>query len=62
MIQPVTEVPRMLPRMTATACEKRMSPELTKPTHMTEVAEEDWITAVTSVPSRIPRKRLLVSR
>ena len=29
-------------------------PELTKPTTITEVAEEDWMTAVTAVPSSTP--------
>ena len=36
-------------------------PELTKPTTITEVAEEDWITAVTPVPSRTPFSGVLVS-
>jgi len=35
-------------------------PELTKPTTITEVAEEDWITAVTPVPSRTPLMGVLV--
>ena len=61
-IQPVMLLPRIEPRMTLTACENCISPEFTKPTHMTLAALEDWMTAVTSVPSRMPRKRLLVSR
>ena len=36
-------------------------PELTKPTTITVVAEEDWITAVTMVPSSTARIRRLVS-
>ena len=36
-------------------------PELTKPTTMTDVAEDDWITAVTPVPSRTPLSGVLVS-
>ena len=38
-----------------------MMPELTKPTTMTVVAEEDWITAVTTTPSKKPFRRLEVS-
>ena len=53
-IQPVTEVPRMAPRMIPMACRTFIIPALTKPTTMTEVAEEDWMTAVTPVPSRTP--------
>ena len=30
-------------------------PELTNPTRMTDVAEDDWITAVTPLPSSRPR-------
>ena len=37
-----------------TALPSCMMPELTKPTTMTVVAEEDWITAVTSAPSSTP--------
>ena len=36
-------------------------PELTKPTTITVVAEEDWITAVMPAPTATPRKRLAVS-
>ena len=36
-------------------------PELTKPTTITDVADEDWITAVTPVPSRIPLIGVLLS-
>ena len=47
-------VTTLLPMMTPTACSKVIMPELTKPTTMTVVAEEDWITAVTAMPSRKP--------
>ena len=40
-IQPVTLVPRMAPMMTPMACRTFIMPELTKPTTITEVAEED---------------------
>lgn len=40
------------PIMTPAACDRRMMPELTKPTTITVVAEEDWITAVTAAPSK----------
>ena len=53
-IQAVTVVPMLEPMMTPTACLRVMMPELTKPTTMTVVAEEDWMTAVTAAPSRKP--------
>ena len=53
-IQPVILVPRMAPRTTPIACRTFIMPELTKPTTMTDVADDDWITAVTPVPRRIP--------
>ena len=37
-------------------------PELTKPTTMTLVAEEDWMTAVMPVPSRTPLSGVLDRR
>ena len=53
-IHPVTLVPSMAPMITPMACLTFIMPELTKPTTITEVAEEDWITAVTPVPSSTP--------
>lgn len=50
-IQLVTVVPMFAPMMTPAACESRMMPELTKPTTITVVADEDWIIAVTPAPS-----------
>ena len=50
-IQEVTVVPMLAPMMMPTACCKFIMPELTKPTTMTVVAEEDWITAVTIRPN-----------
>ena len=55
-------VPRIAPMMTLMACRTFIIPELTKPTTMTEVAEEDWITAVTPVPSRTPFSGVLLRR
>ena len=40
--------------MIAMACSSFIMPEFTKPTTITDVAEEDWITAVTPVPSSSP--------
>ena len=40
-IQAVTVVPTFAPMMTLMACPRVSSPELTKPTTMTVVAEED---------------------
>ena len=57
-IQAVTVVPMLEPMITPTACFSVMIPELTKPTTMTVVAEEDWITAVTPRPSRKPLNTL----
>ena len=59
--QPVILVPRMAPRMIPMACLTFIIPEFTKPTTMTDVAEDDWIIAVTPVPSRNPLNGLLVS-
>ncbi|CUO21471.1 Uncharacterised protein [Flavonifractor plautii] len=55
-------VPILAPMMIHTACFSVIMPELTKPTTMTVVAEEDWMTAVMPAPTRMPRKRLEVSR
>ena len=62
MIQPVMLVPIRAPWITGTACLSFIMPEFTKPTTITEVAEEDWITAVTPVPSSAPRRGVPVSR
>ena len=53
-IHAVTVVPTLAPMMMPMACRSTMIPELTKPTTITVVAEEDWITAVTARPSRKP--------
>ncbi len=58
----VTVVPISAPRITPTACDSDISPAETKPTSITVVTEEDWITAVTSVPVISPITRLVVSR
>ena len=55
IIQPVTLVPIKAPRMIEMAWLSFIMPELTKPTTITEVAEEDCITAVTPAPSSSPR-------
>ena len=52
--QEVTAVPTLAPMITPTACSSVMVPEFTKPTTITVVAEEDWITAVTPRPNRNP--------
>ena len=53
-IHPVILVPSTAPRIMPIACLTFIMPELTKPTTMTDVADDDWITAVTPVPSMIP--------
>ena len=40
-IQEVTQVPRLAPIITPTACPSVIRPEFTKPTTITVVAEED---------------------
>ena len=49
--QDVTVVPMFAPMMIPIAWESFMIPEFTKPTTITVVADEDWITAVTPAPS-----------
>ena len=62
MIQPVMLVPISAPWITGSACCSFIMPEFTKPTTITEVAEEDWIMAVTPVPSSTPRRGVPVRR
>ena len=56
----VIVVPILAPIIMPTACSNCISPELTKPTTITVVAEEDCITAVIQAPSRTPFKGLFV--
>ena len=49
--QAVIVVPTLAPMIIPTACSSFMIPEFTKPTTITVVAEEDWITAVTPAPN-----------
>ena len=62
MIHPVTLVPMSAPRMTEIACLNFIMPELTKPTTITDVAEDDWMTPVTPAPSSSPRRGVLDRR
>ena len=50
----VTVVPTFAPMMTFMACRRVIRPELTKPTTITVVADELWITAVMARPVRKP--------
>ena len=50
-IHAVIVVPTLAPIIIPIACDSFMIPEFTKPTTMTVVADEDWITAVTKAPS-----------
>ena len=56
----VTVVPKFAPMMTPTALESFIIPELTNPTTMTVVVDEDCIKAVTNVPTKKPLNVLLV--
>ena len=58
---PVMVVPILAPIMIHTAWLSDIRPEFTKPTVITVVAEDDWISAVMPAPTRIPIKRLVVS-
>jgi len=53
-IHPVAVVPIFAPIIMPMAFASFIMPELTKPTTITVVAEEDCITAVTSEPSKTP--------
>ena len=61
-IRPVTVVPILAPMMMEDAWNKVRMPELTRPTTITVVAAELWITALTVPPIKIPLKRLEVRR
>ena len=58
--QAVTVVPTLAPMMTLMACRSVISPELTKPTTITVVADELWMMAVMPRPVRKPANTLLV--
>ena len=60
-IHAVMVVPIFAPMMTLMAWERFINPELTKPTTMTVVAEEDWMTAVTPIPVISPINLPVVS-
>ena len=60
-ISDVTVVPTFAPIITPTACVSDKRPAFTKPTTMTVVAEEDWITAVMATPASIASTRLCVT-
>ena len=61
-IHEVTVVPILAPMIMPTAWESFIIPEFTKPTTMTVVAEELWISAVTPAPSATALIGLLVMR
>ena len=58
----VTVVPMLAPMMMPTVCSSFMMPALTKPTHITVVAAELWMSPVTRAPSSTPLTTLLVRR
>ena len=59
---PVTVVPMLAPMMMPMAWGSVRMPLFTRPTTMTVVPEEDWMSAVITVPSSTPFHTLLVSR
>ncbi len=52
----------MAPQITGMVCASVIMPALTNPIIVIEVAAEDWIIAVTPVPSSSPFHRLSVKR
>ena len=52
-IQAVSVVPMSEPKHTPTVCSSDISPELTKPTSITVIADDDCIAIVTTIPSMI---------
>ena len=60
-IHVVMVVPMWEPMITGMAWDRRMSPELAKPTSITVVADEDCTTAVTTIPRTTALNRLDVS-
>ena len=57
----VMVVPMLAPMITPVAWARSMIPALMKPMTMTVVADEDWMTTVTTVPIRNPIIGLRVS-
>ena len=55
-------VPMFAPIIMGVACIRVITPALTRPMTITEVAEELWIIAVTPAPMPTPEKRLLLIR
>ena len=60
-IHAVSVVPISDPKMTPTVCDRSMMPELTKPTSMTVIADEDWMAIVISAPIVRPLNLLSVA-
>ena len=61
-IQAVRVVPMLEPMMTPMVCPSSMTPEFTRPTSMTVMAEEDWMAMVMPAPSSRLLKGLEVMR
>lgn len=59
-IHGVSVVPMFEPMMTPIVCPSCMMPELTRPTSMTVMADEDWMAMVMTAPSAMPAKRFFV--
>ena len=60
VIHVVTVVPMFEPMITPMVWPNCMMPELTRPTSITVMAEEDWIAMVMTKPSSIAIQRLSV--
>ena len=53
-IHAVSVVPMSEPNITPTVCGRSMMPELTNPTSMTVIADEDWMAIVITAPTARP--------
>ena len=61
-IHAVSVVPMLEPMMTPMVCPSSMTPEFTRPTSITVMAEEDWMAMVMPAPSSRLLKGLEVMR
>ena len=60
-IHAVSVVPISEPKITPTVCGSSMMPELTKPTSMTVIADDDWMAIVITAPTARPLNLLSVA-
>ena len=61
MIHAVAVVPMLEPMMTLIACGSVMKPDVTNPTTMTVMIDDDWTIIVETTPVPIPARRCVVA-